>query len=120
MRTSTVRNSGLPGLLGMNALRKNRAVLDINANKLYFLGPGGYDMDKRQRRLVRISSSARQRRAGASLRLVANTMHIHPERLANHLRCVFVKKDRVSILEGGALKARLGLCLVHHLRNPGL
>ena len=29
-----------------NVLKKNRAVIDANTNKLYFLGPGDYDLDK--------------------------------------------------------------------------
>ena len=32
------------GLLGLRALRKNRAVLDANANN-YFSGPGGYGLE---------------------------------------------------------------------------
>ena len=40
----TVPNSDLPGLLGLNPLRKNRGVLDLNTLKLYFLGPGDYDL----------------------------------------------------------------------------
>ena len=46
MHTPTVIKSHLPGLLGLNALKRNRAVLDVNTNKLYFLGPGDYDLDK--------------------------------------------------------------------------
>ena len=46
LHTPTVLKSQLPGLLGLNALKRNRAVLDINTNKLYFLGPGDYDLDK--------------------------------------------------------------------------
>ena len=42
----TVVRSDLPGLLGLHALKRNRAVLDVNTNKLYFLGPGDYDLDK--------------------------------------------------------------------------
>ena len=40
----TVNNSDLPGLLGLTALRKNRAILDLNTLKLHFLGPGDYDL----------------------------------------------------------------------------
>ena len=46
MFTPTVTNSQLPGLLGLKALKQNRAVLDVNTNKLYFLGPGDYDLAK--------------------------------------------------------------------------
>eukprot|EP00974_Lingulodinium_polyedra_P093174 9025455-Lingulodinium_polyedra.AAC.1 len=42
----SVPNSDLPGLLGLAALRTNRAVLDFNALQLYFCGPGDYDMDR--------------------------------------------------------------------------
>ena len=39
-----VCDSELPGLLGLNALRKNRAVLDFTTLKLYFCGPADYDV----------------------------------------------------------------------------
>ena len=42
----SVPNSDLPGLLGLNALRKNRAVIDFDENMMYFLGPGEYDLSK--------------------------------------------------------------------------
>ena len=42
--TPSVSNSELPGLLGLQALRHNRAILDMNTLKLYFLGPGDYDL----------------------------------------------------------------------------
>ena len=42
--TPTVPNSELPGLLGLQALRTNRAILDMNTLKMYFLGPGDYDL----------------------------------------------------------------------------
>ena len=38
--TPTDRGSELLGLLGFQALKKNRAVLDIKTNKAYFFGPG--------------------------------------------------------------------------------
>ena len=41
-----VHKSELPGLLGLQSLRQNRAVLDFNTLKLYFCGPGDYDMDR--------------------------------------------------------------------------
>jgi len=39
-----IHNSTLPGLLGMTALKRNRAILDLNDNKIYFLGPAPYDL----------------------------------------------------------------------------
>ena len=39
-----VHRSKLPGLLGLTTLRKNRAILDLNTLKLYFCGPGCYDL----------------------------------------------------------------------------
>ena len=40
----TVTDSELPGLLGLTALRKNRAILDLNTMKVHFCGPGDYDL----------------------------------------------------------------------------
>ena len=40
----TVHNSELPGLLGLTALRKNGAILDLRTLKVYFTGPGDYDL----------------------------------------------------------------------------
>ena len=42
--TPVINNSSLPGLLGLNALRRNRAVLDFNTLQLHFCGPGNYDL----------------------------------------------------------------------------
>ena len=42
--TPTVSNSELPGLLGLTALRRNRAVLDFEKMQLFFLGPGDYNL----------------------------------------------------------------------------
>ena len=42
--TPTVSGSDLPGLLGLQALKRNRTVMDLNTNKIYFLGPGDYDL----------------------------------------------------------------------------
>ena len=39
-------NSDLPGLLGLTALRKNRAVLDVSTLCLHFCGPGDIEVDK--------------------------------------------------------------------------
>jgi len=41
-----VQSSDLPGLLGKQSLKKNRAVWDFVTDKLYFMGPGDYDLDK--------------------------------------------------------------------------
>ena len=40
----TVKNSKLPGLLGLNSLTSRRAVIDCATRKMYFLGPGDYDL----------------------------------------------------------------------------
>jgi hypothetical protein len=42
----TVSNSDLPGLLGLAALRMNRAKLDFSILKLFFCGPGDYDLPR--------------------------------------------------------------------------
>ena len=39
-------DSDLPGLLGLTALRKNRAILDLNTMQVYFCGFGDYDLMK--------------------------------------------------------------------------
>jgi len=41
-----VERSEMPGLLGKMALRRNRAVWDFVTDKLYFLGPGDYDLER--------------------------------------------------------------------------
>ena len=41
-----VHNSDLPGLLGLTALRKNRAVLDFNTLRLHFCGPGECELER--------------------------------------------------------------------------
>ena len=46
MHTPTIPDSELPGLLGLAALKANRAVIDCHTNKIYFLGPGDYDLEK--------------------------------------------------------------------------
>ena len=46
LQVPAVSNSDLPGLLGLTALRNNRAVLDFNTLRLYFCGPGDYELDK--------------------------------------------------------------------------
>ena len=42
----SVTKSELPGLLGLAALRKNRAILDFQTLELYFCGPGEYEVPK--------------------------------------------------------------------------
>ena len=46
LQVPTVHNSDLPGLLGLTALRKNRAILDFNTLRLYFCGPGDYELNR--------------------------------------------------------------------------
>ena len=41
--TPTVPSSMIPGLLGLTAVRKNRAIIDFNTLKLCFCGPGDYE-----------------------------------------------------------------------------
>ena len=44
IKMPTVDNSDLPGLLGLDALRRNRAVLDLNTLELHLMGPGDYEL----------------------------------------------------------------------------
>jgi len=44
--TPAVANSDLPGLLGLTALRKNRAIIDFSTMMMYFTGPGEYDLSR--------------------------------------------------------------------------
>ena len=44
--TPVIKNSDLPGLLGLNALEQKRAIIDHQTNTLYFLGQGPYDLSK--------------------------------------------------------------------------
>ena len=46
MKIPTIANSDLPLLLGLAALRKTRAIFDLNTLKIYFAGPGDYDLEK--------------------------------------------------------------------------
>ena len=46
LQVPAVANSDLPGLLGLTALKKNRAVLDFTTLKLYFCGPNDYELEK--------------------------------------------------------------------------
>ena len=41
-----VQYSDLPGLLGLNTLIKNRAVIDFSTMKMHFCGPGDMDLEK--------------------------------------------------------------------------
>ena len=41
-----VQSSDLPGLLGKQSLKRNRAVWDFVTDKLYFMGPGDHDLEK--------------------------------------------------------------------------
>ena len=41
-----VANSDLPGLLGLTALRKNKAIIDFSTLTMYFTGPGNYDLSR--------------------------------------------------------------------------
>jgi hypothetical protein len=43
--TPCVSNSQLPGLLGLNSLEGNRGLIDFITGKMYFLGPGDYNLD---------------------------------------------------------------------------
>ena len=42
--TPCVQQSTLPGLMGLEALRKTRAVLDFSKMELHFLGPAEYEL----------------------------------------------------------------------------
>ena len=46
MNIPAVAKSDLPGLLGLTALKNNRAVLDFTTMKLHFCGPGDIEMPK--------------------------------------------------------------------------
>ena len=41
-----VANSDLPGLLGLEALRDNRALLEFTTNRLFFCGPGDIKVER--------------------------------------------------------------------------
>ena len=42
--TPTMRDSMLPGLLGLTSMKQRRAILDMVNNQLHFLGPGDFDL----------------------------------------------------------------------------
>ena len=46
LKTPAVQDSDLPGLLGLSALRRNRAIIDFTTLKLHFLGPGDITVEK--------------------------------------------------------------------------
>ena len=46
LTTPTVAGSDLPGLLGLTALRKNRAVIDFSTLRMHFCGPGDIEVGK--------------------------------------------------------------------------
>ena len=45
MDTPIIRNSELPGLLGLKSLEKLRAVIDFTTGKMYLMGPGDPEFD---------------------------------------------------------------------------
>lgn len=46
IRMPTVDRSDLPGLLGLDSLRRTRAILDLNTLKLHFCGPADYRLEE--------------------------------------------------------------------------
>ena len=46
LTTPAVAGSDLPGLLGLTALRKNRAVIDFSTLRMHFCGPGDIEVGK--------------------------------------------------------------------------
>ena len=42
----TIHASNLPGLLGLASLKQNRALIDTVSNRVYFMGPGDYNLAK--------------------------------------------------------------------------
>ena len=46
LKTPAVANSDLPGLLGFNALRANKAVLDFSTLRMHFCGPGDLEVER--------------------------------------------------------------------------
>ena len=44
LEVPAVENSDLPGLMGLSALKRNRAILDFNSLTLYFCGKDQYDL----------------------------------------------------------------------------
>ena len=46
LKVPAVQDSDLPGLMGLTALRKNRAILDFNTQTLYFCGEAQYNLEE--------------------------------------------------------------------------
>ena len=46
LKVPAVQDSDLPGLMGLSALKKNKAILDFNTLTLYFCSDVQYDLDK--------------------------------------------------------------------------
>ena len=46
LNTPAVQDSDMPGLLGRQSLHDNRAVWDFVTDRLYFMGPGDYDLSR--------------------------------------------------------------------------
>ena len=44
--TPTIPNSQLPALLGLNACRESRMLIDTVTNRVYMMGPGNYDLEQ--------------------------------------------------------------------------
>ena len=44
--TPTIPNSSLPALLGLNACRESRMLIDTVTNRVYMMGPGNYDLEQ--------------------------------------------------------------------------
>ena len=44
--TPCVQNSTLPGLMGRQALRSNKAVIDFNKMEMYFMGEADYELER--------------------------------------------------------------------------
>ena len=40
-----LENSDVPGLLGLESLKKHRALMDTYNGRLFFIGPGGYQLN---------------------------------------------------------------------------
>ena len=45
LNTPAIPNSQVPALLGLDSLRKSRAIIDINTLRLHMCGPGSYKLD---------------------------------------------------------------------------
>jgi hypothetical protein len=90
--TPTVSNSDLPGLRGLAALRKNRAILDFSIFKLHFCGPGDYDLH----RGVPPGADSFQREIAPSGRMVISCCEYEGATLANDHTLTLVTNRRRS------------------------